>query len=306
MKFTFTFLLLILTGFGTYLSGQSVMELKEKKAEIEAAKAEVQAQVDAYQSELDGIKKELEILGGWKKGFTGLVGLNFGAQNNWASSANPNSSNSSLNLGFNIFANSIREKDFWRNKGIIALGWQSFDNNTNDDEEDGFLDDRTTDILNISSHYGRYLSDKVSISAQGELNSSVFNLFSPGTFDLGTGITWDASPQLTVLIHPLNYHVAFSSVDGVSSSSSIGAKVRADYAHTFPNGLGWNSTLTTFIPYVGSDEGKPTLFEYTWLNTLTYTVWKGIGVQVSFGLRNAEFESVDLQNYYNIGLSYSL
>ena len=306
MKFTFTFLLIVLAGIGLQLNAQSVMELKEKKAEVEAAKAEVQAEVDAYQSELDAINKELDILGGWKKGFTGTVGLNFGAQNNWATSPNPNASSSALNIGFNVYANSIREDDFWRNKGIINLGWMSFDNNTEDDEKDGFLDDRTTDILNISSHYGRYLSEKLSLSVQSELNSSVFNLFNPGTFDLGAGLTYDASSNLTILVHPFNYNVAFSAVDGVSSSSALGAKLRADYAQQFSNGIGWTSTLTSFIPYTGSDEGTPTLFNYTWLNTITYSFWKGIGVQLSFGLRNSEFESESLQNYYNVGLSYTL
>ena len=306
MKCTNTILLLLLSGWMALLNGQSVMELKERRAEIDASRAEAQAEVDQFQGEIDEIDKQLDILGGWKKGFTGTVGLNFGALNNWATSPNPNSSTSNLNIGFNIFANSIREDDFWRNKGIIALGWMSLDTDTNDDESDGFLDDRTTDILNISSHYGRRLGDKLALSAQGELNSSVFNLFSPGTLDIGTGLTWDASPSLTVLVHPLNYHVAFSAVDGVETAGALGAKIRADYSHTFPNGIGWTSTLTSFVPYSSREEPLPTLFEYTWLNTLTYTFWKGIGVQLSFGLRNAEFESDSVQNYYNLGFSYTL
>ena len=109
-----------------------------------------------------------------------------------------------------------------------------------------------------------------------------------------------------VVIHPLNYHIAFSGVDGVSSEGALGAKIRADYAHQFPGGIGWSSTLTSFIPYSGTTEGQPTLFEYSWLNTLTYTLTGGIGVNLGFGLRNAEFEDPGLQSYYNLGLSYSL
>ena len=304
MKFNFTLLLVLMMGSMIEVGAQSVMELKEKKAEIEAKQAEAQAIVDGFQAEIDALNSEIDIVGGWQKGLVGSVGLGFGAQNNWASSANPNSSQSNLNIGINAFANSIREDDFWRNKGVVALGWQSLDTDTNDDESDGFLDDRTVDIMNLSSLYGRNISDTWALSALGELNSSVFNLFNPGTLDLGVGLTWNPNPDLVVVIHPLNYHVAFSSVDGVSSEGALGAKLRADYNHTFANGLGWSSTLTSFIPYSSTAEGQPTLFEYTWLNSLNYTVWNGIGLNLSFGLRNAEFESTSTQTYYTVGVSY--
>ncbi|MEL6122998.1 MAG: DUF3078 domain-containing protein [Bacteroidota bacterium] len=283
--------------------GQSLTELKEKKAELEATQAESQAVVDGIQAEIDALNKEIVIASGWQKGILGSVGLNFGGQNNWATSANPNSTNSSLAIGINAFANRINEKDFWRNKGIVTLGWQSLNTDTNDDEGDGFLDDRTTDLLNLSSLYGRRLSDKIAVSALGELNSSVFNLFNPGTLDIGAGITYTPNDELVVVIHPLNFHTAFSAVDGLSNESSLGAKVRADYNHTFEGGLGWSSTFSTFIPYVSKE---PTLFNYTWLNSLNYTLFDGLGVNLSFGIRNAEFESTDLQTYYTLGFSYGI
>jgi len=311
MKMNSTLWVLVLIGMSWGLQAQSVMELKEKKAEIEAAQAEVQAQVDAYQGELDGINGQLDILGGWQKGVLGSIGFNFGSQSNWAGSANPNSSNSSLGIGITAYANSIRESDFWRNKGVVTMGWQQVDPDTNDDSKGtGF--DLNTDLLNLSSLYGKNISDKWAISGLGELNSSVGNLFDPGTLDIGVGATWTPTNDLVVVIHPFNYHYAFSSVEGNSSRGSLGAKVRADYTHQFPGGLGWSSTLTSFIPYAGAgvDEttGLPraTLFEYTWLNNLTYTITGGIGVNLGFGLRNSEFESVDTQTYYTLGLSYAI
>lgn len=306
MKMKFTLLVLLFAGLAIGLQAQSsVMELKEKKAEIEAAQAEVQAQVDAYQGELDGINSELEILGGWQTGLLGSVGFNLGSQSNWSGSANPNSSSSNLGIGLNAFANSIREGDFWRNKGVISMGWQKVDPDTDDDNVGtGF--DLNTDLLNLSSLYGKRMSDKWALSGLGELNSSVGNFLNPGTLDIGVGATWTPSPDLVVVIHPFNYHVAFSSVDGVSSEGALGAKIRADYTHEFPGGLGWSSTLTSFIPYSSQEAPNPTLFEYTWLNTLTYNLIGGIGVNLGFGLRNAEFESSSTQTYYNLGLSYSL
>jgi len=291
MKLTFTFLMAAFVSFG--LMG------------LEAQQAEAQAQADALQGEIDGINGQLDILGGWQTGLLGSVGFNLGNQSNWAGSANPNSSTSALGIGLTGFANSINEGSFWRNKGVVTLGWQGVDPDTNDDAiGTGF--DRNTDLLNLSSLYGKNISDNWALSALGELNTSVGNFFNPGVLDIGVGVTWTPSPDLVVVIHPLNYHIAFSSVDGVSSEGALGAKIRADYTHEFPGGLAWSSTLTSFLPYSGTSEGQPTLFEYTWLNNLTYTLAGGIGVNLGFGLRNAEFESIDTQTYYNFGLSYAL
>lgn len=301
MKHVFTFILLLSAVL--YADAQSLIELKEKKAALEATQAEAQAKVDEIQGEIDLVNKDIIIQSGWQKGLIGNIGLGFGATNNWATSAAPNSSNSSLGIGVNAFANRINEKDFWRNKAIVTIGWQSLDTDTNDDENDGFLDDRTTDLMNLSSLYGRRLNNKLALSALGELNTSVFNFLNPGTLDLGIGFTYTPSDELVVVIHPLNMQAAFSSVEGVSTQSSIGTKVRADYNHTFPGGLGWSSTLTTFVPYTTKD---PTLFNYTWLNNLNYTIAGGVGVNLALGLRNAEFESENLQTYYTLGISYAL
>lgn len=298
LSYTLVFLILIIP---VGLFSQSVEELELQKSELKAAQAKIQAEVDEYQGQINDINEQIKLLSGWQKGLFGNIGLGFGATNKWASSANPNSSNSNLGIGVTTFANKITEKDFWRNKAIINLNWQSLDTNTDDNENDGFLDDRTTDLLNLSSLYGRRLNDNIALSGLAELNSSVFNFLNPGTFDLGVGATWTPENDLVVVIHPLNYHAAFSGIEGVSSEASLGSKIRADYSRKFSNGLGWSTTFSTFIPYVSKD---PTLFEYTWLNSLSYSVWKGIGVGVSFGVRNAEFESSKLQSFYTVGISY--
>jgi hypothetical protein len=77
--------------------------------------------------------------------------------------------------------------------------------------------------------------------------------------------------------------------------------------------VNWSSTLTGFFPYGGDTEiveGDPnsavSLAEYTWINTLSFQVWKGIGVGVSLGLRKSDFEFDGTQNFYSLGLSYAL
>ena len=125
-----------------------------------------------------------------------------------------------------------------------------------------------------------------------------------------------------MVLHPLNYHIGFSGQDGIDASGALGLKLRADYTNSFMvsgKKLNWSSTLTSFIPYSDTkttilvDPSVPEgetyeagLMEYTLVSTVSFELWKGIGVGGGFGLRNADFESLDTQSYYSLGLSYNL
>ena len=158
--------------------------------------------------------------------------------------------------------------------------------------------------------YGYRIHPKFAISALGELNTSLGNFFEPGTIDIGVGGTWTPNNNLVVVIHPLNYHIAFPALGSAfETTGAIGAKIRADYGNNFDvlgKTFGVSSTFTTFLPYTNNDPG-PSLFEYSWLNTISFQLWKGIGVGVGFGLRGADFELEDTtQSFYNVGLTYNL
>ena len=313
-------ILLFLVGLSiNFAQAQTLDELKTKKADLEAAQAAKQAEADGFQGEIDALVKEIEILSGWQTGLSGLIGLNFGGSNNWRANANPNNSFSNLNLGVNAFANSIKEKSFWRNTLTANLGWQGLDNDTKDNTDAGFLDDRNADVLVGSSLYGYRLNPDIAISALGDLNTSVFNFLKPGSFDIGVGVTWtpQSIPDLTVVIHPLTYHFAWSALDNVDSQSATGAKIKATYSHEFPGGIVWSSNLGAFMPYGDTETELPAdtelgiaartagLFEYTWINSLNIAnVWKGVGVGITYGLRGAKFEHPDTQSYSAIGLTY--
>ena len=292
-------------------NAQSLDELKNRKAELEAQRAVQQAEADAFNGEIAELATQIEILSGWKKGFSGAIGFDFSKSNGWIANPNPDASSSALNLNFTGFANRKGEKIFWNNKGIVAKSWQDVDLSDADSgvNDDGLFDNSTLDIINLSTLYGKNISDKFAISALGELNTSLENFFNPGTFDVGAGITLTPSSELVVVIHPINYHIAFSGVDGVSSRGSLGTKLRADYTKSVDVGgkpLNWSSTFTSFIPYGGAEEGQSTLFEYTWLNTFSYELYKGLGLGINFGIGNAEFESESTQSFYGLGLSYNL
>jgi len=297
------------------LQAQTLEELKTKKADLEAQQAAEQAKADAFTGEIADLAGQIEILSGWQKGLTGLVGLNFGRTSNWAANANRNSSSSILNIGINAFANNIKEKSFWRNTLITNVSWQGLDNDTDDDQQGtGFLGDRNGDLLIGSSLYGYRLNQDIAISALGDLNTSIFSFLAPGTFDIGAGFTWTPHqvPNLVVVVHPLTYHFAFSAVDAVSSQAGLGAKIKATYTHEFGRGIVWSSNLGAFLPYgsvnaldLGTGVTSVGLFEYTWINSINIAdVWKGIGVGVTFGIRGADFESPDLQTYSAVGLTY--
>ncbi|HPK09891.1 MAG TPA: DUF3078 domain-containing protein [Saprospiraceae bacterium] len=317
---------LLLSIFGFFLcinasfSQETLESLNAMKAEKEAMKKEAAAKIAGLDGELADLQKKIDILSGWVTGYSGLIGFSLDQADNWIGSPNPNSNSSKLGIGITAFANKTREKSFWFNKLLIDKQWLDIDISDSDhaEENDGLFDNGTVDILNLSSLYGYKLNNWIALSGLGELNTSVENFLAPGTLDFGVGATLTPIENLVVVIHPLNYHVAFSGLENLDTKGSLGAKVRADYAKEFMvtgKKVLWSSTFTTFIPYKNEKQlvmlGDGTtfeagLFEYTWLNKLNFEVWNGIGVGISLGLRKAEFESKDSQKFYSLGLSYSL
>lgn len=331
MKKLFLLTLTVLTfGFAS-AQDMTLEEMKAQKAELAAAVGASQAAANASQAELDALQVKIDRLSGWITGLTGIIGLNFGESNQWFGNPNPTAESKAISIGITGYANRDQEKYFWNNKLIINKAWQRVDVTEADGTREGNLFDfGTVDILNVSSLFGYKLTDKIAVSILGELNTSIENFLEPGTFDIGVGITWTPIPNLVVVIHPLNYHNAWSADGDRSSAGSVGAKIRADYQDELliaGRKIAWSSTLTSFLPYTGSDQTVPTfsdfgeqlfnadgtsldrtasLFEYTWLNTFSFEVWKGIGVGFTFGIRDADFEFEDLQSFYSIGLTYAL
>jgi len=164
------------------------------------------------------------------------------------------------------------------------------------------------------------LTDKLAVSAQAELNSSISNFLEPGTIDFGLGITWLPIQNMTIMVHPLTYNLAFPAInalEGVETAGSIGAKARLDYFIDFVilgSDVNWTTSISTFFPYTKLDEivtadgttFTPKVNSYQWLNNLSFNVWKGIGVGFGWGFRKADFETDAFQYYTNFGVSYSI
>jgi hypothetical protein len=280
----------------------------QTKEELHAQKAEKQAEADKFQKEADAIQAQIDALPGWRVGAFGTIGGSLSNFNNWYAQGTPNNESGNIGIVVNAFANKIEDKYFWRNALTTNLNWVKFDDKDDPNDDNSF---RTgTDVFNISSLYGRKLSEKFAVSGLMEYRTTLIDNFNdPGYLDLGVGGTWTPIENLIVVIHPLNYNFVFSSGETVFDSS-MGAKIVADYTREI-GAINFKTNFSTFQSYKSSD-----LSNWTWTNSFGYTLWKMIGVGFDFGLRSnrqeaANFQGVELgdadnklQSYYTIGLSY--
>ncbi len=321
------FLLMIFALFSITLSAQTAEELKAQKAEKDA-------QIAALQGESNDLQAQIDALPGWEFGSLGTIGLNISQFTDWLGADNPNASSTSIGISGNAFANYNDPKQFWRNAGNLTYVVTKLvaDRDLDDDLADSLKADfqTTADAINISSLYGYKLNDKWAISTLGEYRSTIKNFNDPGYFDIGAGATWTPIKDMVVVFHPLNYNFVMSSTDGLDYTSSLGCKIVADYGKALPMGVAWRTNLSAFVSY--SDPNN--LTNWTWVNSLGFTAWKGIGVGVEFGLRGNRQESYNtflgaeeltsddvkiddfddstnkgdnpIQSYWLIGLTYNL
>lgn len=291
------------------VKAQTDEELKTMKAEKEAQVAALEGQVAALKGEIAGIDKQLIILPRWETGAFGVIGLDINRFNDWLGrGAQSNTSSANISVALNGRANLFTEKSFWRNGLNVNMGWLKFDDKNDPNDDDDFKN--SADAINITSLYGYKLSEKIAISTLGEYRSTILDNFNnPGYLDLGTGATWTPLTNLVVVVHPLNYNFVFSN-DDFEYQSSLGAKIVGDYTAEIAKGVNWKSNLSVFLSYKDLDN----LSNWTWINGLGFSVWKGIGVGLELGLRKNKQEALaaeltdenPLQMYYVIGLSYNI
>ncbi len=289
----------------------------QTEEELKAQMGPKKDSIAAIQGRVDAIQAKIDALPGWKFGAFGTIGGSISGFNNWFSQGTPN--NSAGNIGFTVngYANLKEEKFFWRNAANVNLQWVKFDDEDDPTDDDSFKE--ATDVFNISSLYGWKLSEKFAISALAEYRTTILDNFNdPGYLDVGVGGTWTPIPDLVVVIHPLNYNFVFSNEDAIFESST-GAKVVADYTKKLGK-VNLKSNLSLFQSYESAD-----LSNWTWINSLGYTLFGKIGVGFEFGLRSnkqealnfalngpnpdptATFDNIDndLQSYWLLGLNYA-
>ncbi|MCB0382092.1 MAG: DUF3078 domain-containing protein, partial [Psychroserpens sp.] len=191
------FMLMMLFGFS------------QTKEELQAQKAEKQAVADAAQAEADALQAQIDALPGWRIGAFGTIGGSLSNFNNWYAQGVPNNASGNIGITFNSYANLIQENYFWRNSLNANLNWVKLDNKDTELDDDNF--NPTTDVFNLSSLYGRNLSEKLAVSALMEYRTTLLDNFNdPGYLDVGVGFTWLPVKDLIVVVHPLNYNFVFA------------------------------------------------------------------------------------------------
>lgn len=318
--------------------------------ELKAMKAEKMAAADALAGEAADIQKQIDGLPGWKTGGVGIIGADFSGNDSWYAINNPFSSSTGFGLSASAFANLNKEKLFWNN--LFSLNLKQVNTNLGTaTSTDGEEVKAVTDALDLVSLGGYKLAPKWALSAEGRYSSTLLNFNNPGKLTISAGATWLPIPNAVVIFHPLAYEINFPG-DFVSAP---GCKIGATYAASIIPGVAWSTNLSAFIPYSAGEgtlnrypvsngldfsdpkaefdtDGTPLpakinystgdLTNWTWLNTFSTNIFKGIGVGLNVGLRqdkqivnqgkfqrgqdNPQTFDNPLQFFYSLGLSYTL
>lgn len=292
----------------------------QTKEELIAQKAEKEAAAKVLQGEADALQKQINTFPGWKFGAFGTLGASFSEFNNWYGQGTPNNASGNIQITVNPFAKLDHENYFWYNNGNINLSWVKFDDKDDPTDDSNFRE--ANDVFSITSLFGYKIAENLAASTLAEYRTTLINNFNePGYLDVGIGVTWTPISDLVVVLHPLNYNFVFSDNDAIFESS-LGAKVVANYSRSFGK-LKLNSNLSAFMSYEDSN-----LSNWTWINAVSYKLWKGIGLGFEVGLRDNKQEAVnyalkgwdatgtaaqptfdnidnDLQIYTTFGLSYA-
>ncbi|MCX7546392.1 DUF3078 domain-containing protein [Xanthomarina sp. F1114] len=257
----------------------------QTREDLKSEQAAKKDSIKALQSSVDDLQKQIDEFPGWKFGAFGTVGASFSNFNNWYSQGAPNNSAGNITITVNPHAKLDRDKYFWYNTANINLSWVKYDDKDDPNDDDSFRE--SSDVFDVTSLFGYRIAKNLAASALGEYRTTLINNFNdPGYLDLGVGVTWTPIDNLVVVVHPLNYNFVFAEND-VIFDSSLGAKVVANYNRAF-GGLKFNSNLSAFMSYEDSN-----LSNWTWINSLSYTVWKGIGLGFELGLRDSKQEGLN-------------
>ncbi len=297
-RFTAVFTLLLF-AFGS-LQSQTLEEMELRKTELEKSIGSLTNELSELELSIKTLKPDPK----WTKGFSGTAGFIFNQLNNWVINPNPDSRTSNIQFSLASFANLSEDKYFWRNSGMLNLGWQKLQLDSH--EEEGSKYEPNIDILQLTSLYGYYLSKTLAASALTEFRSSLIqNAFNPAYLDLGIGATWKPDNYFVAVIHPLNYNFIFAN-DTSNYVSSLGCKIVADYNREIYPGLRLRSNITSFLSYNDLNEFS----SVTWTSGISFNVFKGIGVGLEYALRlnrqETQNSAKDLQSYFLLGLSYTL
>ncbi len=296
------------------LCSVSAFSQNKKNAEtLNKELSEIKSEIGKLEKKAKTVQKEIDDLPGWKLGAFGTLGISSSKFNNWYSNTKSNLTEGHINITQNAYAKLNKKKFFWMNTLDIQVSWKHSYNKDKDKKDKGL--ELKTDIFNLSSLYGYKLSEKLALSALVDYRGTFIEGFGdPSFLTLGTGVSWSPIENLYVVANPLGYEFIFSNGEK-DYKSSMGTKFLIDYTRKIGK-LNLNSNFTTFLSYQSTDYSN-----WTWKNSLSYTLWNFIGIGFNFGLRQNKQEAFNsklthyqslkdtentLQSFWTFGLSYAL
>ncbi len=299
-----TLLFLSISGFSQNTEASN-LKIELQEAEAEAKKID---------DKIKGIQAKIDQLPGWKFGAFGTIGVNLSNFNNWHSNKKPNLSSGYINIFQNAYAKIMTKKYFWINHANLNLSWKKLYNKDKDPNNKGF--EPKIDMFKLSSVFGYRLFEKFALAAVTDYRGSfIKNIYTPSFLDFGLGASWKPISSFYLVLTPLSYEFVFSNNKNDNYSSSSGAKLLADYTREIGN-INLKTNLSAFISYKGGDYSS-----WTWMNSISYTLWENIGLGLNFGLRQNKQEEFNsrltsypslkdtknkMQSFWMFGLSYTL
>ena len=287
-------------------NAQSDDSRHNSKALLAMTISEHQLVVDSLTQRLQEIEKSEMTYPYWKIRGGAIGGFNLNSFSNWANRGdNTNSSASILTLGCNGNADLKGSDYFWRNRGRLLVAWQRFQRNESED----VAFQKTADMLQLVTHYGQNVTEKLAVSVLSEWESNLIDqTINPSYLDMSLGFTWTPNDYLSSVIHPLNYELALAEEDVFESS--FGAKLILDYNQEIDARLKLASSFSGFLSY----EQLDLLSNFTWTNGMNIKIIKSVGIAIEYAMRVSQQETLvlntldenHLQSYFLMGLSFEL
>ncbi len=307
-KIVFLFVVMFL---GISLFAQNTKNADSLKVELSATKTEI----EKLQAKVNSIRDEINDLPGWKLGASGTIGVNLAHFNNWYSNQKPNLSEGHINIIQTGYAKIMKKKYFWINHATLHLFWERSYNKNKDAEDKGFV--AKIDMFKLSSVFGYRVFERFALAAVTDYRGSfIKDVDAPSFWDFGLGVSWKPISNFYLVATPLSYEFILSSKEGENDyHSSGGAKFLADYTRTAGK-FNIKSNLITFISYKNMNYSN-----WVWTNSLSYTLWKKIGIGLNLGLgqnKQEVFNSLlnnyptlkntdnQLQHFWVLGISYAI
>lgn len=246
--------------------------------------------------------------------------LNQSAFSNWVAGG---ANNIGWQAGVNYNLTYEKDKDLWEN--IIILGYGM--NNTQ-----GVGNRKTQDVINLSTNYGRKISENwyasvgaglISQFAPGYADGNnpeaekISNFMSPGYVNVGAGFTYKPNDNFTMTLRPANARFTFVmdkdlqyagiyglKNDGDSMLFQFGFLGTAQYKVTLMENITLQNTASVFSNYL--DHPERLVLSYGGILNMKVNKYISTNVTLDLLYDHNQIRKTQLKQTLGIGLAYNI